>query len=156
VFCKIHPQMEAVVLTVESPYFGVSDRTGYISIGKVPPGTYFLHVWYENAVSQALEALRPIVVGSQRPSIPTISIALAKQVPTTREDSEQQYHTTEENPRMSQILHAGSSSRLCPRRRLPNGSRSSSAAANRSGDLRKLCVRTNPVSARCEARRCCL
>jgi plastocyanin len=35
-FGNIHPEMMAIVLTVDSAYFGVSDKTGHISIGNVP------------------------------------------------------------------------------------------------------------------------
>ena len=42
VFCDIHPQMEAVVLAVESSYFGVSDKAGHISSATYPlEGTPF-------------------------------------------------------------------------------------------------------------------
>jgi plastocyanin len=82
-FCSLHPEMISIVLTVESPYFGVSDKTGRISIGNVPPGKYSLHVWYEDATPQALEALRhTIFVGDDNRSLPTISIALPNRIPT--------------------------------------------------------------------------
>jgi len=82
VFCNIHPQMAAVVLTVESPYFGVSDKTGHISIGNVPPGTYVLHVWYENAASRTLKTLRrAVVLGDDHRCTSAISIKLGKQAP---------------------------------------------------------------------------
>jgi hypothetical protein len=83
-FCKIHPEMMAIVLTVDSVYFGVSDKTGHISIGNVPHGKYVLHVWYENSAPQVLEALqRTIFVGDDSRSQPTISIALANEIPMT-------------------------------------------------------------------------
>ena len=83
-FCNIHPEMMAIVLTVDSAYFGVSDKTGHISIGNVPPGRYVLHVWYENATPQVLEALqRTVFVGDDNRSQPTISIALANEIPMT-------------------------------------------------------------------------
>jgi plastocyanin len=81
VFCN-HPQMAAVVLTVESPHFGVSDKAGHISIGNVPPGAYVLHVWYENAASQTLKTLhRAIVLGDDHSCMSTVSIKLGKGVP---------------------------------------------------------------------------
>jgi plastocyanin len=80
-FCSIHPNMMAVVLAVNSTYFGVSDKTGRISIGNVPPGKYFLHVWYENATPQVLEGLqRVIFVGNDNRSMPAISIALSNRI----------------------------------------------------------------------------
>src|SRR5438045_5229085 len=41
-FCNIHPQMSAVVVTVDTPYYGVSDAEGRISIHEVPDGRYHL------------------------------------------------------------------------------------------------------------------
>jgi hypothetical protein len=83
-FCNIHPEMMAIVLTVDSAYFGVSDKTGHISIGNVPHGKYVLHVWYENAAPQVLEGLpRTIFVGDDNRSLPSISIGLANEIPMT-------------------------------------------------------------------------
>ena len=82
VFCNLHPQMAAVILTVESPYFGVSDKAGHVSIRNVPPGTYVLHVWYEKASSQALKTLhRPIVLGDNHSCMSTVSIKLGRRTP---------------------------------------------------------------------------
>jgi plastocyanin len=83
-FCKIHPEMMAIVLTVDSACLGVSDKTGHISIGNVPPGRYVLHAWYEKATRQVLEGLqRTVFVGDDNRSQPTISIALANEIPMT-------------------------------------------------------------------------
>jgi hypothetical protein len=83
-FRNIHAEMMAIVLTADSAYFGVSDKTGHISIGNAPHGKYVLHVWYENATPQVLEALqRTIFVGDYNRSQPTISIALANEIPMT-------------------------------------------------------------------------
>jgi plastocyanin len=56
-FCNIHPEMSAVVVAVDTPYYGVSDKSGNIAIGSVPDGRYELHVWYEESVPEALKAL---------------------------------------------------------------------------------------------------
>jgi plastocyanin len=81
-FCNIHPEMMAIVVTIGSKYFGVSDRTGRVSIDNVPPGKYSLHVWRENATPQALAALRrAISVGEDQRSLPAISIAVSGRIP---------------------------------------------------------------------------
>lgn len=54
IFCNIHPWMSAVIMTMETPYFGVSDSAGDVIIPRVPPGRYRLQVWYERSSSQAL------------------------------------------------------------------------------------------------------
>ena len=87
VFCRIHPNMAAVVLTVNSSYFGISDPAGRISIGKVPPGKYLVHVWYEGATQKALQALEgPISVAEEKRELPPISLAVTKHTTLWRED----------------------------------------------------------------------
>ncbi len=49
IFCNIHPEMSAVVITVETPYYGVSDQRGVVVIPNVPPGLYLLEVWHESS-----------------------------------------------------------------------------------------------------------
>jgi plastocyanin len=80
VFCNIHPEMAAVVLTVDSNFSGISDKLGHVSIAGVPPGQYLLRVWYENATPQALQALeRTVTISSSTRSLPAISIPVTKQ-----------------------------------------------------------------------------
>jgi plastocyanin len=134
VFCYLHPQMEAVILTVESPYFGVSDKAGHVSIRNVPPGKYFLHAWYENAASQPLKPLhRAIVLGDERHAIPRISIALAKQAPTTGQRRELgaavPMKESNRSSHMCRTLPARSSPRHRAESRLPKDSRLSPAPA---------------------------
>jgi hypothetical protein len=82
-FCNIHPEMTGVVLAVESELFGVSDKAGRYSIARVPPGKYVLHVWYENAAPEALQALqRQVVIENSGRALPVISIPVVKQVQT--------------------------------------------------------------------------
>ena len=38
VFCNIHPEMSAVIIVLEYPYYAVSDRVGEVSISSVPAG----------------------------------------------------------------------------------------------------------------------
>ena len=44
--CKVHPEMEAFVVAVPTPYFGVSKPDGTYQIPNVPDGTYTLKVWH--------------------------------------------------------------------------------------------------------------
>ena len=56
-FCNIHPEMSAVVVAVDTPYYAVSDKAGAISIPAVPDGKYDLHVWYERSLPDTLKGL---------------------------------------------------------------------------------------------------
>lgn len=60
-FCNIHAEMSAVVVSLDTPYFGLSDRSGNIVIRNVPNGRYQLNVWYEKAAPEYLKGLTRIV-----------------------------------------------------------------------------------------------
>jgi len=51
IFCNIHPEMGAVVLALNTPYYAISNADGTVTIRGVPPGAYRLNVWSENAQS---------------------------------------------------------------------------------------------------------
>lgn len=82
IFCNIHSQMTAMVLTVDSEFSAISDKSGHFSISGVPPGRYLLRVWYENSTPEALQVLeRPILIDSGSHTLPAISIPVTKQIP---------------------------------------------------------------------------
>jgi plastocyanin len=56
-FCNIHEEMSAVIIAVDTPYFGLSDRSGRVSMPNVPDGQYQMHVWYERSLPEDLKAL---------------------------------------------------------------------------------------------------
>lgn len=58
IFCNIHPQMSAVVIALDTPYYAITDRTGNFTIEGVQEGRYRLEVWHERAKSEILEALK--------------------------------------------------------------------------------------------------
>jgi plastocyanin len=60
-FCNIHPEMSAAVVSVDTPYYALSDRSGLISIANVPDGRYLMHVWYERSSIEELKTLERIV-----------------------------------------------------------------------------------------------
>jgi len=86
-FCSIHPEMMAIVLTVDSSYFGVSDRAGRISIANVPHGKYVLHVWHESSTPEVLDALQRTISVGDDSRLPVISVALADEVPLISENN---------------------------------------------------------------------
>jgi plastocyanin len=64
-FCNIHSEMSAVIVTLDTPYFSISDRTGQVTIPNVPPGRYALHTWREGTSTTALKNLmKSILVSS--------------------------------------------------------------------------------------------
>ena len=51
VFCNIHPTMSAVILVLDTPYFGRVRANGMYRITNVPPGRYELRVFDERATA---------------------------------------------------------------------------------------------------------
>jgi hypothetical protein len=48
IFCNIHPEMGAIVLALNTPYYGISAENGIVALHNVPAGNYRLNVWSEN------------------------------------------------------------------------------------------------------------
>ncbi len=46
VYCNIHPQMSAVVVVRDNPYFSQAAGDGRFSIEGIPPGRYTLKAWH--------------------------------------------------------------------------------------------------------------
>src|SRR6266536_2141821 len=57
IFCNIHAEMSAVVVVLDTPYFGISNRKGELVIPNVPPGRYTMRIWHETALLDALNAM---------------------------------------------------------------------------------------------------
>jgi hypothetical protein len=75
IFCNIHPEMSAVVVALKTPYYGISNATGKISIVNVPEGRYAVQVWAEGASVENLKGLsREISISSSEHSLGPIRI----------------------------------------------------------------------------------
>jgi plastocyanin len=70
IFCNIHSEMSAVVIALNTPYYGISDARGRVSIGGVPPGHYTLRIWYEETLPEALNELtREVTISADSSSL---------------------------------------------------------------------------------------
>ena len=45
--CTIHEDMRGYIVVVDTPYFGMTTKTGQVSLADVSPGQYSVRVWYE-------------------------------------------------------------------------------------------------------------
>ena len=70
VFCNIHPSMSAVIVVLKTPYFATSAKNGGFELDRVPSGAYRLHVFYERATEQTLDALARTVEISEAAADP--------------------------------------------------------------------------------------
>ena len=59
-------EMGAVIVTLSTPYYGISARDGSIVLHGIPSGSYRLNVWAENVSADRLDALSRVVVLSTR------------------------------------------------------------------------------------------
>jgi hypothetical protein len=81
IFCNIHPEMSAVIVVVDTPYYGISDSGGNITLRDVDPGEYVMHVWYEGATPEQLKILmRPLRVSRTTRSLGSLRIVAGPSV----------------------------------------------------------------------------
>jgi hypothetical protein len=81
-FCNIHPEMTGVVLAIDSDLFAISDKSGHYVIAGVAPGKYVMHVWYENATPESLQALQRLVtIQGENQILPATSVKAVRQSP---------------------------------------------------------------------------
>jgi len=95
-FCNIHPQMTAVILTVNSDLFDISDKSGRVLIPQVPAGRYKMHVWYENAAPEFTDTAKNIEVSAAENVLPSVSIPVAR-----RDRSHKDKYGNDYDPRAS-------------------------------------------------------
>jgi plastocyanin len=75
IFCNIHPEMSAVVITLNTPLFAVANSEGQVSIPNVPAGRYMLHVWSEGAGPEGAQpAPREITIAESATSLGVIQV----------------------------------------------------------------------------------
>jgi plastocyanin len=77
IFCNIHPEMSAVVVTLPTTWYAVSSANGEVTLPSVPAGSYDLHVWIEGASPERLHALeRRIQVASSERDLGSMEITV--------------------------------------------------------------------------------
>jgi plastocyanin len=57
--CNVHPEMQAYVLTLETPFYAVSAENGNYEIKNVPAGKYTLKIWHEKLKAQTVSVEVP-------------------------------------------------------------------------------------------------
>jgi plastocyanin len=75
IFCNIHAQMSAVIIAVNTPYYGISDARGDLSMAGVPPGRYNVQVFHTSVAPDVLHTLdREITIAADDSSIGTFNL----------------------------------------------------------------------------------
>lgn len=57
--CNVHPEMEAFIVVLKTPYYTVSEKDGTFSIKGVPVGKYTLRIWHEKLKGDSKEVTVP-------------------------------------------------------------------------------------------------
>jgi plastocyanin len=74
-FCNIHPEMSAVIVAVNTPYFAVTDRSGRAALANVPDGRYEMHVWSERGVPEDLKnQTRTVTISTTSRTLPAVHL----------------------------------------------------------------------------------
>ena len=75
IFCNIHPEMSAVVITLATPLYAISNAAGQLSVPDVPFGRYTLHTWSEHGSPESSEIpSREITISEDSPSLGVIKV----------------------------------------------------------------------------------
>jgi plastocyanin len=86
IFCNIHPQMSAVVVALDTPYYGISDSRGQVVIANVPSGKYTLRVWYDSALPDTLKAMSREITVSETTSTLGVLRLMDANLPATHKN----------------------------------------------------------------------
>jgi hypothetical protein len=57
IFCNIHPEMSAVVISLSTPLYAIADASDNLTVRNIPPGDYVMRLWVEGALPPALQGL---------------------------------------------------------------------------------------------------
>ena len=95
-FCNIHPEMSAVVVTLATPYFVTSTGGTAAILHRVPPGTYELQIWAEGFDSKELAAhARRVHIGPSQTSLGVIQLDAPETIPPHKNKFGEDYRSSQ-------------------------------------------------------------
>src|SRR6202049_2356683 len=96
IFCNIHPEMSAVVITLTTHLYDVSNADGQLTLAGVPYGRYMLHVWSEGMSPENAQPLtREITIAENSSSLGPIRVP---EVPGLRMTHKNKYGREYDDP----------------------------------------------------------
>jgi len=57
IFCNIHPEMSAVIVSLSTPIYAIADADDSLQLHNIPPGDYKLQLWVEGVPQSILAGL---------------------------------------------------------------------------------------------------
>lgn len=86
IFCNIHPEMSAVVISLSTPLYAIADAADNLTMRNIPPGDYVMRLWVEGALPPALQGLsREVKLSSGMNDLGTMSVPIATNQSHTNE-----------------------------------------------------------------------
>jgi len=81
IFCNIHPEMSAIVVTLSTPLYAVANAEGQLTIPNVSYGRYMMHLWSEGSAPENAQPMqREITIAEGSASLGIIQVpAIDKQ-----------------------------------------------------------------------------
>ncbi|MGA7244622.1 MAG: hypothetical protein WBX19_15650, partial [Terracidiphilus sp.] len=84
IFCNIHPEMSAVILTLSTALYAKADAGGAFRLTDVPSGEYEMHVWIEGVAQPALNRMsRRVHLTSGSEDLGTVEVPAGLLNPTS-------------------------------------------------------------------------
>ena len=99
-----YPETSAVVVSLKTPYYGVSDRKGTIVIPNVPPGRYEMQVWHERVLPETLSNLtRSVLISETASGLGVLHLPEQRNVSQTHKNK---YGQDSDNPAAAAPIYA--------------------------------------------------
>ncbi len=82
IFCNIHPEMSAVIVSLATPLYAITDAQDSLQLHNIPPGDYRLQIWVEGVPQSILAGLtRRIHITEATSDIGDINVPLGSSPP---------------------------------------------------------------------------
>jgi hypothetical protein len=99
IFCNIHPEMSAVVLTLATPLYAIADANDSFALRNIPPGDYKLHVWIEGVPQPILNGLaRPVHLPSRTVDLGALKAPIPRNGPLAHANKFGRAYDTDSKP----------------------------------------------------------
>jgi plastocyanin len=99
IFCNIHPEMSAVIVSLDTPIFAVADTRDAFLLKNVPSGDYEMNLWVEGVPQATLSQLkRRLHVASGTTDLGAIRIPLGNAIPSHTNEFGHSYDRTSKSP----------------------------------------------------------
>ena len=82
IFCNIHPEMSAVVVSLSTPFYTIANSSGNFDLRNVPVGDYEFHVWIEGVPQPVLKGFtRHVHLAPGNDDLGALDITMIQQHP---------------------------------------------------------------------------